>query len=37
MKIIDIEEGREALGLVICTLALLLYSQYVTGSKAKAA
>ena len=37
MKTIDIEEGREALGLVICAVALLVYSWYETQLKARAA
>ena len=37
MKTIDIEEGREALGLVICAVALLIYWRYLTRLKMKAA
>ena len=37
MKTIDIEEGREALGLVICAVVLLSYWWYQTRLKAKIA
>ncbi|ALD21284.1 transmembrane 220 family protein [Hymenobacter sp. DG25A] len=36
MKDINIEEGREALGLIICAAALLLYWVYLTRFKVKA-
>lgn len=37
MKDINIEEGREALGLIICAAVLLLYWVYLTRFKAHAA
>ncbi|AIZ63593.1 hypothetical protein PK28_07630 [Hymenobacter sp. DG25B] len=36
MKDINIEEGREALGLIICAAVLLLYWVYLTRFKARA-
>ncbi|WP_394368482.1 hypothetical protein [Hymenobacter qilianensis] len=35
MKDINIEEGREALGLLICAVSLLIYWLYLTQFKVK--